>query len=329
MAKKEDASLSASFGLVGMSCAACAQKIERKLSGLPGVVSASVNFSTETASVKYVPSQTSPDDMSRAVKELGYEAFLKNAEGSADAEREARERELQHQWRLFVFSTVLTIPLLIYMFGELFRFEMPMFLMDPWFQLIFATPVQFYAGWQFYVDTYHNLRNRTTNMSVLIALGTSAAYFYSLVVAIWGERLGRHDVYFETAAVIITLIILGKYLEAVAKGRTSEAIKKLMGLRAKTARVIRSGQEIDIPTDEVAVGDLVVVRPGEKIPVDGIIRSGNSTIDESMLTGESLPVDKKAGDEVVGATLNKHGAFTFEATKVGSETALAQIIKIW
>jgi Cu+-exporting ATPase len=316
------------LGLVGMTCANCAQKIERKLKSLPGVVEATVNFGTETALVRYIPGVIDVAAMKKAVIDLGYEAFAKEEEGAADAEREAREKEMKRQWRLFLFSAILTVPLLVYMFGELLGFHPPMIFMNPWFQLILATPVQFYAGWQFYVDTWHNLKNKTANMSVLIAIGTTAAYLYSLAVTLWGERLGRSDVYYETGAVIITLIILGKYLEAVAKGRTSEAIKALMGLQAKTARVIRNGQEQDIPVAEVQVDDLVIVRPGEKVPVDGVIVEGRSAIDESMLTGESLPVDKKVGDEVIGGTLNKFGTFTFRATKVGKDTALAQIIRV-
>ncbi|MCX7669733.1 MAG: copper-translocating P-type ATPase, partial [Anaerolineae bacterium] len=198
----------------------------------------------------------------------------------------------------------------------------------PWFNwllLALATPVQFYVGWQYYIGAFKALRNRSANMDVLIALGTSAAYFYSLPITFgW---LDGH-VYFETAAVIITLIKLGKFLEARAKGRTSEAIKKLMGLRAKTARVIREGQELEVPADDVRVGDLVIVRPGEKIPVDGVVVEGRSTVDESMLTGESLPVEKGPGDPVIGATLNKLGLLKFEATKVGKETALSQIIRL-
>lgn len=318
----------AKLGLVGLTCVNCAQKIERKLNSLPGVIKATVNFGTESALVHYLAGAVSVSEMKRVVKDLGYEAFSKEEAGAADAEREAREKELKRQWRLFWISAVLTVPLLIYMFGELLRRHPPEIFMNPWFQLAFATPVQFYAGWQFYVDSYHNLKNKTANMSVLIAIGTSAAYLYSLAVTIWGESLGRSDIYYETGAVIITLIILGKYLEAVAKGRTSEAIRKLMGLQAKTARVVRNGDEIDIPVEDVEVGDLVVVRPGEKIPVDGIVREGHSAVDEAMITGESIPVEKKAGDPVTGATINKHGTFKFEATKVGKDTALAQIIKI-
>ncbi|MFZ5827829.1 MAG: heavy metal translocating P-type ATPase [Bacillota bacterium] len=319
---------SVKLSLVGMTCANCAQKIERKLNGLPGVLEAVVNFGTETAMVKYLPGAIDVGRMKKAVADLGYEAFAKDEEGAGDAEREAREKEMKRQWYLFIFSAVLTAPLLIYMFAELFGFHPPMIFMNPWFQLVLTTPVQFYAGWQFYTDTWHNLKNRTANMSTLIAIGTTAAYLYSLAITIWGEQLGRNDYYYETAAVIITLIILGKYLEAVAKGRTSEAIKALMGLQAKTARVVRNGEQVDIPVEDVQVDDHVVVRPGEKVPVDGVIVEGRSALDESMLTGESLPVDKKPGDQVIGSTLNKFGTFTFRATKVGRDTALAQIIRV-
>ncbi|MFZ5816052.1 MAG: heavy metal translocating P-type ATPase [Bacillota bacterium] len=316
------------LSLVGMTCANCAQKIERGLRRLPGVIEVTVNFGTETALVRYLPGVVDLTSLKQVVVDLGYQAFAKEEEGAADAEKEAREREMRRQWHLFLFSSVLTAPLLVYMFAELLGLHPPMIFMNPWFQLVLATPVQFYAGWQFYVDSWHNLRNRTANMSVLIAIGTTAAYLYSLAVTVWGEQLGRSDVYYETGAVIIALIILGKYLEAVAKGRTSEAIKALMGLQAKTARVIRNGQEMDIPVDEVAVDDQVVVRPGEKVPVDGVVLEGRSSIDESMLTGESMPVEKKPGDSVIGSTLNKFGTFTFRATKVGKETALAQIIRV-
>jgi len=318
---------SVKLSLVGMTCANCAQKIERKLNALPGVLEATVNFGTETALVKYVAGATDVAAMKQAVESLGYQAFAKEEKGAGDAEKEARDGEMKHRWRLFLISAVLTVPLLVYMFGELLGTHPPMIFMNPWFQLILATPVQFYAGWQFYVDSWHNLKNRTANMSVLIALGTTAAYLYSLAVTVFGEQLGRTDIYYETGAVIITLIILGKYLEALAKGRTSEAIKKLMGLQAKTARIIRNGVEQDILVENVEVSDLVVVRPGEKVPVDGVIEEGRSAVDESMLTGESMPVDKKPGDNVIGATLNRFGTFTFKATKVGKDTAPAGLTR--
>jgi len=313
----------------GMTCAACANKIEKKLNSLTGVKSAVVNFATEKATIEYAEGQITIADIKKAVKGLGYEAILQEDKVDVDQEKARREAEIKRQTFLFVSSAILSIPLLIYMFAEMFDWHwVPQLIMDPRFQLVLATPIQFIAGGQFYKDSYYALKNKSANMSVLIAMGTTAAYLFSVVVTFWGDLIGEKSVYYETAAIIITLIILGKLLEAIAKGKTSEAIKKLMGLQPKTARVVRGGEEVDIPIEEVEVGDLIVVRPGEKIPVDGIIKEGYSTIDESMLTGESLPVDKKIGDEVVGATINKHGTFKFEATKVGKDTALAQIIKI-
>lgn len=317
----------AKVNLVGMTCANCAMRIEKGLNKLPGV-KAAVNFGTESAQIEYIPSLTGLDDIKKKVADLGYQAFIPD-EASGDREKEAREAEIKRQKQLFLLSAVLSFPLFASMVGHMLNIDHPLvhFFMNGWVQLILATPVQFVAGWQFYVDSYHNLKNGSANMSVLVALGTSAAYFYSLAGILF-PTIGVTGLYFETSAVLITLIILGKLLEALAKGRTSEAIKTLMGLQAKTARVIRDGQEADIPIEEVQVGDLIVVRPGEKIPVDGIVTEGRSTIDESMLTGESMPVEKTQGDEVIGATINKHGSITFQATKVGKDTALAQIIQV-
>lgn len=313
--------------LVGMTCANCALRIEKGLNKLPGV-KATVNFGTESAQVEYIPALTTLDDLTKKVADLGYQAFVPD-EATGDREKEAREAEIRRQKQLFGLSAILSFPLLASMVGHMLNVDHPLvhFFMNGWVQLILATPVQFVAGWQFYVDSYHNLKNGSANMSVLVALGTSAAYVYSLVGLLF-PTIGVNGFYFETSAVLITLIILGKLLEALAKGRTSEAIKKLMGLQPKTARVIRDGQEADIPIEEVQVGDLIVVRPGEKIPVDGVVTDGRSTVDESMLTGESMPVEKTQGAEVVGATINKHGTFTFQATKVGKDTALAQIIRV-
>jgi len=317
------------LGLGGMSCASCAQRIEKKLASLPGVVRAAVNFATAKASIDYDGTSVTPQDMIRAVTDLGYRAFLASDEAASDREQAEREAEIRRQKKLFIFAAVLSLPLLLYMLGELFHWMwLPEIIFNRYFQFALATPVQFIAGWQFYRDAYHTLKSGGANMSVLIALGTTAAYAYSTVVTFFGKGIGRSDVYFETGAIIIALIILGRLLEAIAKGRTSEAIKKLMGLAPKTARVIRDGREVDIPVAEVQVGDIVVVRPGEKIPVDGTIIEGASAVDESMLTGESLPVDKGVGDKVVGATLNKHGSFKFRAEKVGRDTVLAQIIRV-
>lgn len=312
------------LGLQGMSCAACASRIEKKLNSLAGVFQANVNFALERANVEYNPLEITPQDLKQAVRDLGYGAE-EWEEATVDREKEAREQEIRQQRFWLILSTVLSLPLLLAMFVHMFMWDWyPHVLTSPKVQFLLATVIQFGAGWQFYRGAYLALKNGSANMDVLVALGTSAAYFYSL----YNTFIATGPLYYETSAVLITLILLGKTLEAVAKGRTSEAIKKLMGLKPKTARVVRGGQEVDIPIEEVVPGDLVVVRPGEKIPVDGVIVEGSSAVDESMLTGESLPVDKGVGDEVIGATINKHGSFKFKATKVGKDTALAQIIKI-
>ncbi|HJS18534.1 MAG TPA: heavy metal translocating P-type ATPase, partial [Anaerolineales bacterium] len=314
-----------------------ARRLEKALSSLEGVLEASVSYANEKARVKYIPTIITQAELRRAVASAGFEAVELGGEAE-DAEALAREREISEQRRLLIIGLVFTIPLFLLSMGRDFGLLPYFFYTDtlmpgmrdakPWFNwllLALAVPVQFYVGWQYYFGAYKALRNKSANMDVLIVMGTSAAFLYSLPVTFgWIEG----HVYYETAAVIITLIRLGKYLEARAKGRTSEAIKKLMGLRARTARVVRSGLEVEVPVDDVRVGDVVLVRPGEKIPVDGVVIEGRSAIDESMLTGESLPVEKKPGDTVIGATLNKLGMLKFEATRVGKETALAQIIKL-
>lgn len=321
------------FNLEGMTCAACANRIEKGLSKLPGVTNASVNFAMETARVEYSPGDISITDMQNKVKQLGYKAVTKQENKNAG---DHRKQEIKHQKRILLLSAILSLPLLWSMVAH-FSFTswiyMPDILMNPWFQLILATPVQFYVGKQFYVGAYKALRNKSANMDVLVSLGTSAAYFYSLYLTIDWFLAGASvhhgpSLYYETSAILITLVIMGKLFESLAKGRTSEAIKSLMGLQAKTALVVRDGQEITIPVDEVIVGDVVLVRPGDKVPVDGQVLEGTSSVDESMLTGESLPVEKKAGDAVIGATINKNGMLRIQATKVGKETALAQIIKV-
>lgn len=314
----------AELQLIGMTCAACANRIEKKLNSLPGVTKAVVNFATEKATVEYNSAETGIKDMIKAVKDMGYNAREADRGTGVDREKEEREKEIKRQRNMFVMSALLSFPLVFIMFAEMFSLHLNEFLMSPVFQFLLATPVQFIPGSQFYKGAYHALRNGSANMDVLVALGTSAAYFYSVANTFFTDGM----LYYETSAVLITLILLGKLLEAIAKGRTSEAIKSLMGLQAKTARVVRDGKEEDIPVEEVVEGDIIIVRPGEKIPVDGIIIEGTSTVDESMLTGESIPVDKKEGDEVIGATINKHGSFKFKATKVGKDTALSQIIKI-
>ncbi|MCL2337643.1 MAG: heavy metal translocating P-type ATPase [Firmicutes bacterium] len=312
----------------GMSCAVCAARIEKGLRALPGVASAVVNLATEKAAVAYDPAQVDAAAVVSAVTKLGYEARVIDERHSGRSDDE-RDREFKRQLFLFIFAAVFSAPLfagMLGMFAPLARF-FPHFLHHAWFQFCLATPVQLVAGYHFFRDAFIALKNRSPNMSVLVAMGTSTAYIYSTVVTFWGSGLGLHQVYFESSAVLLTLILLGKMLEARAKGKTSEALKELAGLQAKNALVIRDGREVELAVEEVRVGDLVLVRPGEKIPVDGVIREGRSTVDESMLTGESLPVDKKEGDYVTGATLNKIGAFRFEALRVGRDTALAQIIR--
>lgn len=319
------------LSIQGMTCANCVQRVEKAICALPGVVSAHVNLATETATGEIIPTVTDEHDLKQTINKLGYEA-RSDEETTEDAEQKAREEEMQRMWRRFILSAVLSFPLLLTMFTHFFGWESGVWtiLNNGYVQWVLATPVQFYIGGMFYKDAWNNLKTGTGNMSTLVALGTSAAYFYSVVVVLWGEQLGvvERGLYFESAAVIITLIMLGKYLEARAKGHTSEAIKKLMNLRPKEATVIRDGAEQTVPVDEVVVGDIVIIRPGERIPVDGIVKEGHSAIDESMLTGESLPVEKGPDDEVTGATINTHGSFQFEATRVGKETALAQIIRI-
>jgi len=304
-----------------------ARRLEKALSQVEGVREVQVSFATERARLRYIPTLVSQADLRRAVAAAGFEAVESGGEAE-DAEGLAREAEVAQQRRLLIIGLVFTVPLLLLSMGIELGI-LPMEWMNAawvnWLMFALATPVQFYVGGQYYVGAYKALRNGSANMDVLIAMGSSAAYFYSIPVML-GWISG--PVYFETAAVIITLIRLGKYLEARAKGRTSEAIKKLMSLRAKTARVVRGDQELEVPVDQVLVGDLVLVRPGEKIPVDGVVVDGRSAVDESMLTGESLPVEKGPGDPVIGATLNKLGLLKFEATKVGKETALAQIIRL-
>ena len=316
-----------------------ARRLSKALAGLEGVTSAVVNLAAEQAVVQYIPTLVSQADLRRAVSAAGFESLP--ASGNADdAEQAARDSEIVRQRRLLTIGLLFTLPLfvlsmtfdLVHNVAGWHEFLPWLFHWDglTWLFLALATPVQFYVGWQYYVGAYKALRNKSANMDVLIAMGSTVAYLYGVVVLLLGAlaHYALGHVYFETSAVIITLIMLGKFLEARAKGRTSDAIKKLMSLQAKTARVVRDNQERDIPVDDVLAGDTVIVRPGEKFPVDGVVLEGRSSVDESMLTGESLPVDKAPGDNVVGATLNKQGLIQFEATKVGRETALAQIVRL-
>ncbi|USL26459.1 heavy metal translocating P-type ATPase [Priestia megaterium] len=321
----------AEFAITGMTCAACSTRIEKGLNKLEGVTKASVNLALETASVEYSPSQIAPQDITQRVEKLGYGAKLKSEE--KEEEQSYREKELGKQKGKFWFSLILSVPLLWAMVSH-FTFTsfipLPHMLMNPWVQLSLATPVQFVVGKQFYVGAFKALRNKSANMDVLVALGTSAAYFYSLYSSLksLGSSAHTDQLYYETSAILITLILLGKLFEANAKGRSSEAIKKMMGLQAKTAVVVRDGAEVEIPVEEVQKGEVIFIKPGEKVPVDGEIIEGQSALDESMLTGESVPVDKNVGDKVIGATLNKNGFLKIKATNIGKETALAQIIKV-
>lgn len=312
--------------IIGMTCAACATRVEKGLKKIEGITSAAVNLATEKANIEYIPGNTNIEQIIAAVKKVGYDAKVVG-DRDEDYERSAREKEYKTQIRKFTIGAILSVFFLVQMISD-FAMEYGngmFFHMSPWVQFLLATPVQFYVGGHYYRDAYNAVRGGSANMAVLVVLGTSAAYFYSLIVTILGTG---QFLYYEAAAIVMTLIVLGKLLETRAKGQTSEAIKTLMGLQAKTARVIRDGEELDIPLEEVQTGDLIFVRAGEKIPVDGEILEGNTTVDESMLTGESMPVTKGIGDAVIGATVNKHGAFTFKATKVGKDTALAQIIKL-
>ncbi|MGH2395910.1 MAG: heavy metal translocating P-type ATPase, partial [bacterium] len=318
--------------IAGMSCASCVTKVEDALRGTEGVLSASVNLAREQATVEYIPGVVTPEALRRAVRDAGYEA-LASEEGTVDREAARRGRDLAAVRTRVIGGALLSIPIL---WGSLPHMGVQVWapaVLENWIvQFLLATPVQFWAGWRFYRGMWAALRHGAADMNTLIAVGTSAAYLYSAAATFaphWfmaGNLMPQ--VYYETASIIIVFILLGRYLEALAKGRTSEAIRRLIGLQAKTARVLRDGREVDVPIEDVTGGDIVIVRPGEKIPVDGVVVSGTSTVDESMITGESMPVEKDEGAEVIGATINKTGAFRFRATKVGRDTALAQIIRL-
>jgi len=318
------------FSVSGMTCANCAANIERVLNKkVPGVSAAAVNLATERASVEYLPGIVSLEEIYSAVEKAGFGVVMpQEGISEADAEQAARDAEIRIQTRKFIIGVIFSLPLFVLSMARDFHL-LGNWSHAQWVNWLFfalATPVQFYTGWDYYVGGMKSLRNRSANMDVLVALGSSVAYFYSTILLVL-PSLGSH-VYFETSAVIITLIKLGKMLESRTKGKTGSAIRKLMGLRPKTAFVIREGMEMEIPLTRVQVDDVVVMRPGESIPVDGQIIQGDSAVDESMLSGESLPVDKKAGDPVVGGTINGQGYIKFKATKVGKDTALAQIIRM-
>ncbi|MUL37150.1 heavy metal translocating P-type ATPase [Gloeocapsopsis dulcis] len=325
--------------LRGMSCASCANNIEEAIRSVPGVEACSVNFGAEQATVQYNPRQTNLEGIQQAIEEAGYSAYsLQEQEmitGETDAEQAARQAESRKLKRRLIFGGVITTILVIGGLPMMTGVHMPWipaWLHNPVLQLVLTAPIQFWSGESFYEGAWKAFKRHTATMDTLVALGTSAAFFYSLFPTFFPEFFLNQglspDVYYEISAVVITLILLGRLLENRAKGQTSEAIRKLMGLQAKTARVIRNGQEIDIPIAEVELGDVILVRPGEKIPVDGEIVDGLSTIDEAMVTGESVPVQKQPGDEVIGATINKTGSFKFRATRIGKDTFLAQIVKL-
>ncbi|PTE69653.1 copper-translocating P-type ATPase [Staphylococcus devriesei] len=314
--------------ITGMTCAACSNRIEKVLNKTSGVKQASVNLTTEQAAIDYYPSQTDVDTLIGRIQNLGYNAQPKQTE---EQQASRKEKELKHKRNKLIVSAVLALPLLMTMLVHLFNMNLPHILMNPWFQLVLATPIQFIIGWQFYVGAYKNIRNGGANMDVLVVLGTSAAYFYSIYQMVkWliGTTTTPH-LYFETSAVLITLILFGKYLEARAKSRTTNALSELLNLQAKEARIItEDGTERMVPLSQVDVDDTLLIKPGEKIPVDGQIIKGETAVDESMLTGESMPVDKQVNDNVIGSTMNSNGVITIKATNVGKDSALSNIIKV-
>jgi Cu+-exporting ATPase len=363
------------FPVEGMTCASCVNRIERYLRKVDGVVEANVNLATESASVRFDPARVDLDALRSAIEAAGYEARIERAELSGAAGPQAveitfsapegglagpgtlaidielqaahgeavREPETSYQQRhladtrrRLMVAAILTAPLLAGLASMTIAPFLPAFLTNPWFQLGLATPVQFYAGWPFYRGAWRVARHRATDMNTLIAVGTSAAYFYSLAAilspgffeAARVSTAGQLPLYFDTSSAIVALILLGRFLEARARSHTSDAIKKLIGLQPRNARVIRDHVEVDIPIEQVVRGDLLLVRPGEKVPVDGVVRDGRSAVDESMVTGEPIPVTKEAGEEVIGGTLNTLGSFRFEATRVGRDTVLAQIVRL-
>jgi copper-(or silver)-translocating P-type ATPase len=316
------------LAISGMDGAACAIRIEKELNRMAGIISARVDPATEVGMVIYVPGITEPELILKKIEKLGYKVTAKNH--SKDDEK---QKELHNRKKKLILSAVLSLPLLYTMVAHLpFNTGLPLpdLLINPWLQLILASIVQFYIGWPFYVSATRSLMNKSANMDVLVALGTSAAYFYSLAETLRYQFSGmaHPDLYFETSAILITLVLVGKYFEARAKRQTTTAIRELLGLQAKDATRIVNGVEQKVPIEAVAAGDLLRVGPGEKIPADGIIVDGRSSIDESMITGESLPVTRQTGDRVTGATMNVNGSLVVRAEKVGKNTALAEIVRI-
>lgn len=312
--------------IYGMTCAACSNRIEKVLSKIDGVENAVVNLANETATVTFYRNVVTEQDIIDKIKTIGYDAKVRRSKEKTDS---YKEKEIKKMRTKLIIAAALSIPLLLTMLDHLFGIPVPNILLNPWFQFALATPIQFIIGWQFYESAYKNLKTKNANMDVLVALGTSAAYFYSLYEAVLtiGNPNYIPHLYFETSAILITLILLGKYLEKNAKSKTTEAISKLLQLQAKEARVIRDGKEMMIPIEEVVVSDRIIIKPGEKIPVDGVIVKGTTSVDESMLTGESIPIEKQVGAKVIGATINLNGTIEMEAEKVGEDTALASIVQ--
>src|SRR5918997_728099 len=315
------------FSETGITCASCVGRVERALEKVPGVLEASVNLANEGATVEYLAGEVEPRDLEMAIEGAGY-GVVREEDSTVEDSHEREYRKLKSD---FLLAAALTALILLGSLPHMLGLMLP--IPTGWLNLallLLATPVQFWAGWRFYRGTWGALKHWQANMNTLVVMGTSAAYLSSVVATLAPQLFAavRADGYFETSALIITLILLGRLLEARAKGRTNDAIKKLAGLQAKTARVVRDGGEVDVPVEDVEVGDVVIVRPGEKIPVDGRVVSGESAVDESMITGEPIPVTKREGDEVIGATMNTSGSFRFEATKVGEETALHQIMRM-
>ncbi|MAG08464.1 heavy metal translocating P-type ATPase [Candidatus Woesearchaeota archaeon] len=309
--------------ITGMHCASCATIINKSLTKAKGVKESNVNFSTNKATVLFDETQLSEEVIMKIIEDKGYKAMLSTGKDDFKKQELMQKEEIKGLRNKFILSLIFAIPAFI--IGMVFMWLDIMVPYQDYILWFLATPIQFYVGWQFYKGTWAALKNKTANMDSLVALGTSAAYLFSVYAVLFKPELGQ---YFETSAILITLVIMGKLLEAIAKGKTSEAIKKLMGLSPKTATVIRKGKEIKIKIDDVVEGDIIIVKPGEKIPVDGNIVEGISSVDESMITGESMPVEKKKGDIVTGATINKHGSFRFKATKVGENTTLSRIVKL-
>jgi Cu+-exporting ATPase len=330
---QRSAAQQATLQVTGMTCASCVAHVERALRELPGVSQAIVNLATGTAKVEFDPSQVSLEQMAQAIREVGYEAApIVEAREAVDREREARQREIQRQGLYLLFAAPLSAIIMLGTFRDywIFPYFVPEWLGNKFLLGLLTTPIVFGPGRQFFVNSWRGLRAGVTDMNLLYATGIGAAYLIAVINTLWPTAGfgGEGATFYESAALLTTFIVLGRFLEALTRGRTSEAIRKLMSLQPKVALVLRNGQEQEIPAEAVQVGDIVIVRPGERIPVDGVVLEGYSAVDESMITGESMPVEKKAGDEVIGGTMNKTGSFRFRATKVGRETALAQIIKL-